>query len=71
LTVPRTISNINIVMKISELIQALKHQQNLWGDLPVIHNIGVCYEPTYEEVDDVQALEHGTIGKPPVGIEII
>jgi len=58
-------------MKISELIEKLEAQRVIHGDLPVIHNIGVCYESTFEEVDDVQPLKHGTIGKPPVGIEII
>ena len=59
-------------MKISELIEKLQHQKNLWGDLPVIHNIGVCYEPTYEEVDDVvQTFENETIGRPPISIELI
>jgi hypothetical protein len=57
-------------MKISELIEKLQHQKNLWGDLPVIHNIGVCYEPTYEEVDDVQPVDGGTIEKPPTSIEL-
>jgi hypothetical protein len=57
-------------MKISELIEKLQHQKNLWGDLPVIHNIGVCYEPTYEEVDDVQPFEH-TTENPPISIELV
>jgi hypothetical protein len=55
-------------MKISELIEKLQHQKNLWGDLPVIHNIGVCYEPTYDEVDDVRPVDDVTIGKPPISI---
>jgi hypothetical protein len=65
-------------MKISELIEKLQHQKNLWGDLPVIHNLGVYYEPTYDEVDDVQPIdiggfpfEHETIGKPPTSIELL
>jgi hypothetical protein len=58
-------------MKISELIEKLQHQKNLWGDLSVIHNIGVCYEPTYEEVDDVRPVDDVTIGKPPISIELV
>jgi hypothetical protein len=58
-------------MKISELIEKLQHQKNLWGDLPVIHNLGVYYGPTYEEVDDVQPVNDGTIGKPPTSIELV
>jgi len=38
--------------------------------LPVIHNLGVYYEPTYDEVDDVQPVDDGTIGKPPISIEL-
>ena len=60
-------------MKISELIEKLQHQKNLWGDLPVIHNIGVCYEPTYDEIEYVKPLEESTVGnvrKPPTAIEL-
>jgi hypothetical protein len=61
-------------MKISELIEKLQHQKNLWGDLPVIHNIGVLtdneFTDKYDEVDDVQPVDDGTIGKPPISIEL-
>jgi hypothetical protein len=57
-------------MKISELIEKLQHQKNLWGDLPVVHNIGVCYEPTYEEIEVVQPFDDGPIGKPPTSMEL-
>jgi hypothetical protein len=55
-------------MKISELIEKLQHQKNLWGDLPVIHNIGVCYEPTYDEIEYIQ--NDGSNEKPPTSIEL-
>jgi hypothetical protein len=57
-------------MKISELIEKLQHQKNLWGDLPVVHDIGVYYEPTIEEIDYVQPIEDGAIEKPPTSIEL-
>lgn len=39
-------------MKISELIEKLQHQQNLWGDLPVYHDRGGD-EGSFEETERV------------------
>lgn len=58
-------------MKISELIEKLQHQQNLWGDLPVYHDRPGDSYSIMEEIERIRPLEHETIGNPPTGIEII
>lgn len=42
-------------------IESLKYEPSL----------GVYYEPTYDEVDDVRPVDDVTIGKPPISIELI
>jgi hypothetical protein len=58
-------------MKISELVQALQHQQNLWGDLPVYHDRPGDSYSIPEQIETVRPIEHDTIGKPPEAIELI
>jgi len=64
-------------MKISELIDALRHQKNLYGDLPVYHDRSGGDEFSFEEVEYVKPVHDKDktwkedTSQPPWAIEIL
>lgn len=63
-------------MKISELIDALQHQRNLYGDLPVYHDRGGEDEFCLEEIESVDPVHEKDknwkedTSQPPWAIEL-
>jgi len=64
-------------MKISELIEKLQHQQNLWGDLPIYHDRGGGDGFCFEEIEFVGPVHpqdenlKEDINQSPLGIKIV
>ena len=64
-------------MKITELIEKLEHQRNLYGDLPVHHDRGGGDGCGFEEIEYVNPVHHKDknwkedTSQPPWAVELI